>query len=504
MNKSSTQQINTNYKTPIVVVLGHVDHGKSTLLDYLRNANIVDEEVGNITQRISAYEISHKGEGGKPRKVTFLDTPGHEVFSYMRNHGALLADVAIIIVSAEDGVKMQTKEAIEVVKEANIPFIVAINKIDSQKADIEKTKMTLLQNNVLLEGFGGDIPFVNISSKTGENVSDLIDLVLLVNDIEEVEEENIKYSEGFVVESHIDQGKGITSLLLPKRGVIKYDNFIVANDCIASTKKMINDRGEKVDSVGIGTPVIVSGFDCAPEPGASFRTYETLKEARDQAKKNKREILKKCVTEDIQKDVDGEVNIKIVCRSGTQCLLKALLHHMKTFSHKRAHIQVVESGVGMIRYSDVNRVVKDDHRIIVGFQTEIEGLAEEECSKHKIPCKTFDVIYDLSKWIDKQVEKRIESVFGISTGKGEVIKIFSTEKDNCLVGVKILEGVIHNKQSIRILRNHFSIGNGQILSLKQNKETLSETDKQGANIGVLIKTKDPIEKGDIIEGYKKN
>ena len=282
MTKTSTAKIIP--RPPIVVIMGHIDHGKSSLLDYIRKTNIVEGEAGGITQHLSAYEVTHhldqtRKDALASNRITFLDTPGHEAFSKMRARGAGVADIAILVVSAEDGVKEQTKEALRSIKEAGIPYIIAINKIDKPNANIERTKQNLAENEIYLEGFGGDVPFVPISAKLGTGIPDLLDMMLLVAEMENLTGDTFLPAEGIVVESNIDTKRGTSATLIITNGTLKKGMFILAEESMSPVRAIENFLGKQVSEATFSSPVQITGFDALPSVGSTFRAYANKKDA---------------------------------------------------------------------------------------------------------------------------------------------------------------------------------------------------------------------------------
>ncbi|MCE9549331.1 GTP-binding protein [Candidatus Nomurabacteria bacterium] len=278
MEKNNQKQ-NTTIRPPVVVIMGHIDHGKSTLLDYIRKTNVVEKEAGGITQRISAYEVVHKDEEGNDRKITFLDTPGHEAFSKMRERGAQVADIAILLVSAEDGVKPQTLEAWKTIVESKTPAIVAINKIDKPGADVEKTKMGLAENEIYLENYGGKVPFTLISAKTGEGIDSLLSLINILADMEDFTGDANVNASGYVVETNLDPKCGVEASLIIKNGSLKKGMLVVVEDCICSTRMMENFKGENINEATFSSPIRLIGFDKMPKVGAEFKSFLKKNEA---------------------------------------------------------------------------------------------------------------------------------------------------------------------------------------------------------------------------------
>ena len=273
-------------RPPVVVVMGHVDHGKSTLLDYIRSSNIVAGEAGGITQHLGAYEITHKTSEGDERKITFIDTPGHEAFSSMRSRGANVADIGILIIAADDGIKKQTKEAYETIKTANLPFVVAINKIDKPDANVDRIKTELMEMGVFLEGFGGTTPYAEISAKTGSGIDSLMDMIILTADLEDWKGDLGKKGEGVVIETNLDTKRGITAVLVVKDGKIEKGDYIVVGDAIAPTRIFEDTSGKQIKEARCSTPIKITGFDKEPEAGEIFETYENKKDAEKAAKEN--------------------------------------------------------------------------------------------------------------------------------------------------------------------------------------------------------------------------
>jgi len=316
-------------RPPIIAVMGHIDHGKSALLDYIRKSNVVAGEAGGITQHISAYEVNHKTKNGE-KKITFLDTPGHAAFTAMRLRGANIADIAILIVSAEEGPKPQTLEALESIKKAGIPFAIAINKIDKPGANVEKTKNQLVENEIYIEGYGGDIPFVPISAKTGEGIPELLDTVLLIAEMEELKGDKNKPAEGFVLETKLDPQKGVCATLIIKDGSLKTGSFIVCEDKFASIRTVDNFLGKTLTDASFSSPVQITGFKEVPNVGAEFKIFETKKEAEKNATEYK-DVLGSASKKEIQR-ISGKdeekVIIPIVIKADVLGTIEAIQHEI--------------------------------------------------------------------------------------------------------------------------------------------------------------------------------
>ena len=496
------KSLETTYRPPVVAILGHVDHGKSTLLDAVLKTNIVEQEVGSITQRISAYEIIHKTSEGKEQKITFLDTPGHSAFQHMRAHGAELADVAILVVSAEDGVKQQTKEALKAIKEGNIPYVVAINKIDKPNADIERTKRTLLENEIYLEGLGGDIPYANISAKQNENIDHLLDLVILSAELEEYKGDRKKMGEGFIIESHIDKGTGVTTDLLIKNGTVKTGEYIVSGKCFAKIRTIKDYANKEIKEASFSSPVTIGGFNDTPTPGSKFEVYSTLKEAKERTQKAKLKENEERLSAKVE-EIDKPIKVSIVLKVGVHGLLEAVEQELNKLANDVVHIKIVQKGVGNISENDIEIVRRDAHALIVGFQTSIDELAVAALSNANppIPYKNFDIIYKLSEWVEEQITNYIKNTIGITTGKASIIAYFSSKKNTHLVGIKLNEGNISKNQKVRIIRDGEIIEEGLILSLQKKKSDIDKIETKGSEIGIQLKTPREVMKGDNLEAF---
>ncbi len=489
-------------RAPVVVVVGHVDHGKSTLLDTIHKKDIVEGEFGGITQNISAYEVSHTSKEYGSKKLTFLDTPGHESFQHMRLCGAEIADIAILIVSAEDGVKKQTREAIGVIKDARIPFIVAINKIDSHKADVERTKYSLLESEVLLEGLGGDTPYALISAKKGTGIEEMLDLLLLVAECENFDGDPHLPASGYVIESHISLGVGRSIDMVIKNGNLSVGDYIVVDGCCTKIRAIKNDQGASIQSAQFSSPITVGGFDCNPIPGSVFNVFKTKEQAD---KKVKQEVIEKKNKEgngkDIQSTNDEIISITCIAKAKTIGLLHALTNQLQTQVFDRAVLNIIDEGIGMINESDLRRVKQDPHPLVIGFQSGIDSIVINHPDLSEIPHASFDVIYDLIKWVNTKVETYTKGKFGSISGTGEVIALFSYQKGVQLCGMTLLTGSVTVKQNIRAWRDGEVCGEGRIVSLQKKNTSVTTTNTQNANVGMKINIPRELQIGDKLEFY---
>ncbi len=500
-NKTATE------RPPIVVVMGHVDHGKSTLLDYIRKSNVVAGEAGGITQHTSAYEVTHINSDKKKKKITFLDTPGHEAFSLMRSLGTNVADIALLVVAADDGVKAQTTEALNLIQKTKTPYIVVLNKIDLPKANVEKVKQDLAEHNVYLEGYGGDVPFVAVSSKTGEGVCDLLDLILLVAELEELTGTQDACAEGVVVESHHNPKKGNTAVLIIKNGTLAQGSFIVAENSYSPVRRLEDFNGIQIKEAIFSSPVQVIGFNTLPDAGALFTSCQNKKEADALAQtfKKKVEVQTETHTEDnLDYSEEDEVTlVPIVLKADTAGTLKAIEQEIKKGVHEGVQPNIVFSGVGAISESDIQRVSGiGKEAFVVGFNIKIEKEAQRLADQFDVPIHTFDIIYKLTEWMFDELEKRKPKIMVEEmVGKAKIIRVFSIKKNKQIIGGKVLSGKFASGEQIKIVRREHEIGRGSTLELQHNKEKTKEVEK-GLEFGAHIEAKQELAPNDVLEIFK--
>jgi translation initiation factor IF-2 len=500
---NNKQENNTPVKSvvrpPVVVVMGHVDHGKSTLLDYIRKTNVVSGEIGGITQCISAYEVSHKDESGKKRLITFLDTPGHEAFSRIRTRGAQAADIAILVVSAEDSVKTQTLEAFHSIKDSGIPYIVAINKIDKQNVNIDKVKNDLLEEGIYLEGMGGDIPFVLISAKTGQGIPELLDLIVLLADLENFTGDPNLNAEGIVIEANCEPKRGISAVCLIKNGTLKSGMFVIANDAIATTRIMENFLNQSVHEISFSSPVILYGFNKLPEVGSTFTSFNSKKDAE----KHIIQMNYPCSSHKLDSSQIAE-NCKIVpiiVKSDLVGSGEAIEKEIEKLNDQDLFFKVIDKGVGAINESDLKMASINKDSIIVGFKTKIDNGAKDLNESLKVHVELFDIIYKLTDWLKELKEERRPRQETIEiTGTLKVLKTFGQTKNKQIVGGKVVSGRISNGANIKIIRRSTEIGTGKIVELQTNKIKAKEI-LEGSDCGIQVESKIDIAEGDALEAF---
>lgn len=495
MAKKKTQtQPNIVKRPPIVVVMGHIDHGKSTLLDYIRKSNVVEGEAGGITQHLSAYVVEHKTKEGSVEKITFLDTPGHEAFQQMRLRGADVADVAILMVSAEDGVKPQTLEALESIKAAGIPYVVAINKIDKPGADIPKTQSSLIENEIYIEGMGGDISWAPISAKAGTGVDDLLDLVVLTADLADLKADTNAPAEGKVIEAKLDPQRGNTATLIIQNGTLHSGEVVVSGVTYSPVRIMEDFLGKPTKEAGLSEPVGIVGFNEIPKVGDHFVTVPNKKEA--------------------EKMIDGarltdpnegfaKTNLPVVpilIKADVSGTIDAIIHELKKFTSDRIAVRVIDTGVGDITSTDVQNVSATEGAIIVGFNVKVERPAVDLAERLGVEINTFSIIYELSEWLDNALKNRTPKMEEkVVTGKAKILKEFSVQKNTHVLGGRVEEGTLKLNQSVRILRRDIEIGTGVLKNLQQQKSNVEQLTE--GEFGMQLDTKTDIAGGDYIEAY---
>lgn len=494
MAKKKATKSNTIKRPPVVVIMGHIDHGKSTLLDYIRSANVVDGEAGGITQHLSAYAVDHKTKEGVEGKITFLDTPGHAAFQEMRLRGADVADIAILIVSAEDGVKPQTLEALKSIQAADIPFIVAINKIDKSGADIPKTQASLVENEIYIEGMGGDIPWIGISAKSGEGIDDLLDLVVLAADLAELTGDTGSSATGTVIEGFMDKKRGNTATLIIKNGTLSGGSFVVSGTSYAPVRIMENFLGKTIKEATLSEPVGIVGFNEIPEAGAEFSVVATKKEAE------------KLVTERLNRPKEEKFErtslpiVPIMIKADVLGTIDAIKYELDKFESDRVAIRVIEASVGDITAADVQNVSATEDAIIVGFNVKADRAATELAERLEVEIDSFSIIYELSEWLNTALKNRTpKKEEEVTTGKAKILVYFSTQKNTHVLGGRLDEGTIKKGQGIRILRRDIEVGKGKLTNLQHAKQDVDSV--SDGEFGMEIESKTTLAPGDYIEGF---
>lgn len=492
-------------RAPIVTVMGHVDHGKTSLLDYIRSENVIAGESGGITQHIGAYSV--RLDNGE--KITFLDTPGHEAFTAMRARGAKVTDIAIIVVAADDDVMPQTKEAISHAQAAGVPLIFAINKIDKPNANPEKIKEKLAGMNLLVEDWGGKIQSHDISAKTGLGVAELLEKVLLEAEILELKANSNRMATGTVVEALLDKGRGYVSTILVQNGTLKIGDFVLAGMHSGKVKAMFDERGNAVKEAGPSSPISILGLDGAPQAGDKFNVYEDDKEAkqiaskrtqlyREQSVRTQRHITLDEIGRRIALGQFKELNI--ILKGDVDGSVEALSESFQKLTTEEIQINIIHKGVGAITETDVLLASASD-AIIIGFNVRPSGNARQLAEKEEIDIRNYSIIYDAINDLKDAMEGMLSPEMKEEiTGNAEIREVFKISKVGTIAGCMVTDGKILRNSKVRIIRDGVVVFTGELATLKRFKDDAKEVSK-GYDCGIQIKNYNDIEIGDIIEGY---
>lgn len=482
-------------RPPVVVVLGHVDHGKSSLLEAIRDFKITSKESGGITQHIGAYEIEENG-----KKITFIDTPGHEAFSAMRARGAEVADIALLVVDAAQTVQPQTKEAIMAIKRAEIPMIVVLNKIDLPTANPNKIKGELSKVDVLVESFGGTIPSIEVSAKEKIGIAELIEMILLVAEMQDLKADQSVPVEGLIIESYMDGMKGPIATAIILKGTLKGKDIIATDLAMAKVRSIKNFQGKEITKALPSQPVIILGFEKVPAVGEKFKTYKTVEEALDEIKKEEpKRILGSTVLEiDPNKKV-----LNVILKGDVFGSLEAIEGMLKNLPQDKVSLRILKSEVGEINETDA-KLAEMSKAMIVGFRVKIGSsvmqFMRNDLDK-KLRIKTFDIIYELIQDVRSGLEKTLEAeVVRTDVGKLKTILVFWAEKNRQIVGGKITEGEFKKGLKLEIFRDDVKVGAGRIINLQKNKKDIDKLSK-GDEAGILFEGNIKIEPKDVLVAY---
>jgi translation initiation factor IF-2 len=489
-------------RPPIISVMGHVDHGKTKLLDFIRNANVIDTEAGGITQHIGAYQVEKNN-----KKITFLDTPGHEAFTAMRARGAKATDIAILVVAADEGVKPQTIEAINHAKDANIPIIVAINKIDKENANPDKVKSELAEHGLQPEDWGGKTIMTPCSAITGEGVDNLLDMILLVAEMEDIKGNPGREAVATVVESHLDKNLGPIATVLINTGTLRIMDNVIVGSAYGRIKVMKDYAGKNLKQAPPSTPVLIAGLSKTPQTGDILQVVKDEKTSRQRALQI--ELLQKTATEDknAAKDIIARIasgklkTLKVVLKADTKGSLEAIVQQLSKIKDTEVAIKVIHSGVGNVSESDVMMAAASGG-IAIGFHVDTPHQVEKTAERENVEILKYKIIYKLIDDIKKLLQGLIEpEIIEVELGKAKVKKIFYTSKKEIVVGCEVIEGKIQNKTKARLMRDGEKIADIEIASLKKVDETVDEI-KEGSECGIKIMNYKDIQEGDILDNYK--
>jgi translation initiation factor IF-2 len=504
LKQSLKNSENIQRRAPVIIVMGHVDHGKTKLLDTIRKKNIIDTEAGGITQHIGAYEAKWRDpENNEEENLTFIDTPGHQAFTAMRSRGAQVADVAILVVAADDGVKPQTKEAIQIMKAANIPFVVAINKIDKNNIDIQRTKKQLSEEDVIPEDWGGDTPMVEISAKQNQNVDELLDMLLLMSDVNEdsMRADPDAAAVGTVIESHKDKQMGSVATILIQNGTLEVGEPLIINgENYGNVRNMWNHRGETIEQAGPAVPAQMIGFEVTPEVGDILDVAEA--DEADPVDVRAKEMQQ---TGAQQKETlsaqSGDKNmLNLYLKADVQGSLEAIIGSLEEIEHKEVDIDIVGKGLGNITEDDVNKAEASDATII-GFQVEPTQSAKKLMKAKGVEYKNYDVIYDIIEWTESQLEDLLEDKkITKKIGNLKILAIFSTESNAQTIGGRVESGQIVPGAKAKIKRNGEIVGRGEIVNCKKGQQDVDKV-KSGEECGLRFEGRDKVQEDDVLEFY---
>ena len=491
-------------RPPVVVVMGHVDHGKTSLLDAIRKTNVIEGEAGGITQHIGAYKVNVNG-----REITFLDTPGHEAFTSMRARGAQITDIAILVVAADDGVKPQTVEAINHAKAAEIPIIVAVNKIDLPGANVEKVKQELMEYGLVPEEWGGDTIFVPISAKKHINIENLLEMVLLVADVKELKANPHKQAKGTVIEARLDKSKGPIASILVQRGTLDVGDTVVVGTSIGRIRAMRNDKGQKIKKAGPSTPVEIMGLTDVPEAGDTFYEVKNEKMAKHLVERRKRQerekelaAQSKVTLSNLFERMESE-NLKeldIIVKADVQGTAQALKQSLEKLSNDEVRVRVIHSAVGAVSESDVT-LAKAAKAIIIAFNVRPNLAAKDFAEKESVEIKQYSVIYNAIEDVESAMKGMLAPVYEEKViGNVEVRQTFKVSSVGTIAGAYVLDGKVERNAGVRVIRDNVVIHEGKLASLKRFKDDVKEVTK-GFECGMQIENYNDIKEGDIIEVY---
>ena len=490
-------------RPPVVTIMGHVDHGKTTLLDYIRNSHVVDKEFGGITQHIGAYQITYND-----RKITFIDTPGHAAFTEMRARGAAVTDIVIIIVAADDGVMPQTEEAIDHALSANVPIIVAINKIDKPDANIDKIYQEMAAHNITPESWGGNIPFVNISAKTGENVNEILETILAISDVNEYKANPNRYATGTVIESRIDKTSGGVSSLLIQNGTLRLGDPIVVGTTYGKVRTIKNDLGQSIVEAGPSTPVEITGLNGNPSAGDKFMAFESEKTAKEVAVKRQNNAKATKYNTDVVSFDDlfsqiqsGIKEINVILKADVRGSEEAVKNALIKIDVEGVKVKVIRSGIGAISESDIV-LANASNALVIGFNVVASNSCREAAKEYSVDIKLYTIIYKLVEDMEAAMKGMLDPEFEEKIiGNAEVRQLFKFSKVGTIAGCKVTKNIIKNNSKVRVIRDGSIIYDGVISSIQREKDSVKEV-KEGYECGITVDNFNDIKVGDILETYE--
>ena len=491
-------------RAPVVTIMGHVDHGKTTLLDTIRRSNVAEGEAGGITQAISAYQINHNG-----KLITFIDTPGHAAFTEMRARGASITDIVIIIVAADDGVMPQTKEAIDHAKAANVPIIVAVNKIDKPTANPERVLTEMANYGLVPEAWGGDTMFVNISAKTGVGIDELLERLLLISEILELKSNPNRYASGTVIEARLDKNSGVVSTILIQNGTLRLGDAIVVGNNFGKVRTLKNDKNENLVEAYPSMPVTITGLSESPSAGDKFMAFENEKKAKTIAEqrrlnaKVKSNVGRTSVSLDdlFNRINQGEKEINIILKTDVKGSEEAVKNSLLKLDVEGIRINVIRSGIGAITESDIV-LAEASNAIIIGFNIRPNNKILELAKEKEVDIRLYNIIYKVVEEMEAALKGKLEPEFTEKIlGEAEVRKLFKFSKVGTIAGSYVTSGLIKRDSKARIIRDGIVIYDGNINSIAREKDQVKEV-KQGLECGITIENFNDIKEQDVIEAYE--
>lgn len=490
-------------RPPVITVMGHVDHGKTTLLDYIRSSNVAEGEAGGITQAIGAYQVDYNGS-----KITFIDTPGHAAFTEMRARGASVTDIVIIVVASDDGVMPQTKEAVDHALSAGVPIVVAVNKMDKPDANPDRIMEEMAALNITPEAWGGNVPFVNISAKTGMGIDNLLETVVTIAEVSELKANPNRYAVGTVIESRIDKNIGGVASLLIQNGTLRLGDPIVVGTTHGRIRTLRNDRGENILTAGPSTPVEITGLSDTPSAGDKFMAFESEKEAREIAEKRliaakNNKTKKEVISFDdlFNKIKSGTKEINVVLKCDVRGSEEAVKNSLEKISVEGVKIKVIRSGIGTITESDIV-LANASNALVIGFNVVPSAVTKEVAKRYEVEIRLYQIIYKLVEEMEAAMKGMLDPEFEEKVvGNAEVKKLFKFSKVGTIAGCLVTNGLIKNKSKARIIRDGVIIYDGVISSVQREKDTVKEV-KNGFECGITIENFNDIKEGDNIETYE--
>lgn len=490
-------------RPPVITVMGHVDHGKTTLLDYIRKSHVAAGEAGGITQAIGAYQIDYNGS-----KITFIDTPGHAAFTAMRARGASVTDIVIIVVAADDGVMPQTKEAVEHAISAGVPIVVAVNKMDKPSANPDKIMQEMAELNLTPEAWGGNTPFVNISAVTGFGIDSLLDTVLAIAEVSELKANPNRYAIGTVIETRADKALGSVASILIQNGTLRLGDPIVAGTVYGRIRTLKNDQGINIISAGPSTPVEITGLNGSPAAGDKFMAFESEKEAKEIAEKREIEAKnqkqkKEVVSFDdlFNKIKDGAKEIKVVLKCDVRGSEEAVKSALEKLSTDEVKIKVIRSGIGGITESDVILANASD-AVVIGFNVVPSNITKDVAKEYGVEIRLYQIIYKLVEEMELAMKGMLDPEYEEKVlGTASIKRMFKFSKVGSIAGCIVTSGIIKNKAQVRVIRDGVIIYDGIIASLQREKDTVKEV-KNGLECGITIENFNDLKEGDIFEVYE--